>query len=46
MELEDRKFTIEVPQDLDAYDTVEVFRLMMYALTFHPDTIKELMPEE
>ena len=46
LEFEDNKFSFEVPEDLDAYEMVDILKLIMYALTFHPDTVEDLFREE
>ena len=46
LEMEDRKVVIYFPEDLDAYEIVEIFRTLMYAMTFSAETIEEVMPEQ
>ena len=46
LELEDRKFTIEFPEDLDVYQMEDILKLVLYAQTFHPDSVEAIFPEE
>ena len=46
LEMEGKKVVIEVPDELDAYDITDVFRVLMLAMTFQYETVLEVMPEQ
>lgn len=46
LEMEGKKVVIEVPEELDAYDTIDVFRVLMLAMTFSYETVLEVMPDQ
>ena len=45
LEMENKKVLVEIPEDSDAYEVVDAFKVLMLAMTFHPDTIESMFVE-
>ena len=45
VEQENRKFTLEIPEDLDIYEMADEMRIILYAMTFCPESVQKIIPE-
>ena len=43
---ERRTSTLEVDEDLDAYEMADEMRILMLAMSYHPDSVDKVFAEE